>query len=316
MFSGLLDGKLGEFRVLARRQITTPENLLVSEAFRLCIGAAEFWKSRGGAEAEYAAELWSGLQAYESTFPWSELRTKARPALRELVGIVEGRIRAGQVEPGTFYQDAVSLFAERPDNLAAFEKAATPISLLLTQSPEFEDRVFELLCLAWMISTLRAYCSNVVVNPIALRGSRKGPIAIGEFGNKRVSLFDQQSADLLPVPLWVDRRTSAPLRALPDLVLKIVEGTSTKLVILDAKNRTLASESDVAYKLMGYKENLGIRDFQAVGIYPSFSDKLRLRRLEKGAEQILLIHVPLSRGRNTLRRITKQFLGLSVTAVN
>jgi hypothetical protein len=246
---------------------------------------------------------------YESTFPWSELRTKARPSLLELVAIVEGRIRAGQVEPGTFYEEAVSLFSDRPDNLSTFEKAATPISLLLTQAPEFEDRVFELLCLGWLISTLRGHCPDIVINPIALRGSRKGPIAEGTVGNKRISLFYQQSADLLPVPRWVDRQTSVPLRALPDLVVKIEEeGIGARLIILDAKNRTLASESDVAYKLMGYKENLGISNFQAVGIYPNFSGRMRLRRLEKDTEQIMLVHVPLSKGRGTLRRIAKRFL--------
>jgi hypothetical protein len=294
--------------VLARRQVTTPENLLVSEAFRLCIGAAEFWKRRGGAEAQYAVSLWNGLQAYESTFPWSELRMKARPSLSELVGIVEGRIRTGHVERGTFYEQVELFFSERPNNLAAFEWAATPISLLLTQAPEFEDRVFELLCLGWLISTLRAQCANVVVNPMALRSAKRGPIATGEFGDRRFSLFYQQSAELLPVPRWVDRRTSVPLRALPDLVLKIEDGSASSLVILDAKNRTLASESDVAYKLMGYKENLGIDHFQAVGMYPSFSGKLRLRRLQKGGEQILLVHVPLSDGSRTVRRIARQFL--------
>lgn len=294
--------------VLARRQVTTPENLLVSEAFRLCIGAAEFWKRRGGAEAQYAASLWSGLQAYESTFPWSELRTKARPSLPELVRIVEGRIRTGQVEPGSFYEQVEALFSERPDNLAAFERAATPISLLLTQAPEFEDRVFELLCLAWLISAVRSECANVIVNPVALRGAKKGAIATGELGGKRFSLFYQQSAQLLPVPRWIDRRTSMPLRALPDLVLKVDDGGESRVVILDAKNRTLASESDVAYKLLGYKENLGIDNFQAVGMYPSFSGKLRVRRLQKGGEQILLVHVPLSDGSRTVQRIARQFL--------
>jgi hypothetical protein len=168
--------------------------------------------------------------------------------------------------------------------------------------------VFELLCLAWLISALRSQCTNVVVNPVALRGARKGPIGVGEFGGARFSLFYQQSAQLLPVPRWVDRRTSAPLHALPDLVLKIEDGAASSVVILDAKNRTLASESDVAYKLLGYKENLGIENFQAVGMYPSFSGKLRLRRLQKDGEQILLVHVPLSDGSRTVRRIARQFL--------
>lgn len=296
--------------IQARRQVTTPENLLVSEAFRLCIATTEFWKLRGGAEAHYAAQLRSGLQAYESIFPWNELRTKARPSLTELIGIVDGRIRSGQVEPGTFYQQVMLLFSERPDNVAAFEKAATPISLLLAQSPEFEDRVFELLCLSWMISTLRLYCSNVVIDPIALRGPKKGPIATGWFGEKQFSLFYQQSAGLLPVPTWVDRHTHIPLRGIPDVVLKISDEVTEQFVILDAKNRTLASESEVAYKLLGYKENFGIEPFQAVGLYPSFSTRLRLRRLEKFGEQIVLVHVPLSNGRQTVGRIARQFLGV------
>lgn len=301
--------------MLARRQVTTPENLLVSEAFRLCIAVTELWKLRGGGEAQHAARLWNGLQTYENNSPWNELRTKARPSLSDLAGVVEGRIRAGQVEPGSFYQETALLFSKRPNNLGTFEKAATPISLLVSQSPEFEDRVFELICLSWMISALRSHCSDVKIIPTALRGPKKGPVATGWFGGKELSLFYQQSAGLLPDPTWLDRRTQRPFRAIPDLVLKISDGATERFLILDAKNRTLASESEVAYKLMGYKENLGMRSFQAVGIYPSVSSKLRLRRFIKkaAAAQILLAHVPLSNGRQTVRRITRKFLGALTT---
>ena len=173
--------------ILARRQATTPENLLVSEAFRLSIAIAELWKIQGGAEGQYAAGLLTGLQAYESAFPWNELRTRARPSLVELVGIVEGRIQAGQVELGSFYQKATSLFSRRPDNLSAFEMASTPISMLVSRSPEFEDRVFELLCLAWMIAAIRSSCSHVVVKPSSLRGPKKEPVATGYFQGNRLS---------------------------------------------------------------------------------------------------------------------------------
>jgi hypothetical protein len=295
--------------IRARRQVSTPENLLVSEAFRVCISAVEFWKLREGAEGEYAARLWSGLQAYESTFPWNELRTKSRPSLTELVAIVEGRIRAGQIEPGSFYQKVALLFSERPNNSSAFEKAGTPLSLLITQSPEFEDRVFELLCLSWIIAALRSYCTDVLVSPMGLRGLKKAPIVTGWFGTKQLSLFYQQGAGLLPVPTWIDRRTGQPFRAIPDMVLKISDGKSDRFVILDAKNRTISSESEVAYKLMGYKENLGIQQLQAAGLYPSVSNKLRLRRLEKGGEQILLFHVPLSSGRQSVQRVARRFFG-------
>ena len=296
--------------ILARRQATTPENLLVSEAFRLSIAIAALWKIQGGAEGKYAAGLLTGLQAYESAFPWSELRTRARPSLVELVGIVEGRIQAGQIELGSFYHTATSLFSTRPDNLSAFEMASTPISMLVSKSTEFEDRVFELLCLAWIVAALRSLCSNVVVKPSALRGPKKEPVATGCFQGNRLTLFFQQSAGVLPDPTWVDRRTRRPFRAIPDLVLKITNDTTDIILLLDAKNRTLSSESEVTYKLMGYKENLGIIPYQGVAIFPGFSGEPRLRMFYKTAadDRILLAHVPLVRGRETVLRLFRQFL--------
>ena len=296
--------------IFARRQATTPENLLVSEAFRLSIAIAELWKIQGGAEGQYAAGLLTGLQAYESAFPWSELRTRARPSLVELVGIVEGRIQSGQVALGSFYQKATSLFSRRPGNLSAFEMASTPISMLVSRSPEFEDRVFELLCLAWMIAALRSYCSHVVVSPSALRGPKREPVVTGYFQENKLALFFQQSAGVLPDPNWVDKRTHRPFRAIPDLVLKITNDTTDTILLLDAKNRTLSSESEVTYKLMGYKENLGIMPYQGVGIFPRFSGNLRLRGFYKTAadDRILLAHVPLVRGRQTVRRLFRKLL--------
>ena len=301
--------------ILARRQATTPENLLVSEAFRLSIAITELWKGQGGAEGQYAAGLWTGLQAHESAYPWNELRTRARPSLTELIGIVQGRIQDGHVEIGSFYEKVALLFSTRPDNLGAFEMAATPIAMLIAKSPEFEDRVFELLCLAWIISALRSHCSDVVVRPSALRGPRSEPVVSGHFRGKRLALFYQQSAGVLPDPRWVDKRTHRPFRAIPDLVLKMTDGTEDTILLMDAKNRTLSSESEVTYKLMGYKENLGIVPYWGVGIFPSFSGESRLRRFCKTTtdHQILLAHVPLARGRETVRRLFRGFLSALMT---
>ena len=295
--------------VSALRQVDTPENLLVSEAFRLSIAIVGFWKLRGGAEALYSSLLWSGLQAFESTFPWNELRTKARSSLSELVGTVDGRIRNGQVDSNSFYQKIAMLFSERPNNVIAFEKAATPISLLVTQAPEFEDRVFELLCLSWMISALHSFCSHVEVNPIALKGPKHEPVALGWFRGFKISLHFQQGAGILPVPTWIYRHTKQPFRAIPDFVLKVNGIAKERIMVLDAKNRSNTSESEVSYKLMGYKENLDMKPFQAVGIFPSLSNRLQLKRLEKNSDQILLAHVPLSNGRNSVKRIARRFLG-------
>ena len=296
--------------ILARRQVSTPENLLVSEAFRLSIAITELWKMQGGAEGQYAAELLTGLQSYESDFPWNELRIRARPSLVELVGIVEGRIQAGQVELGSLYQEVASLFSRRPDNLSAFEMASTPISMLVSNSPEFEDRVFELLCLAWMIAALRSLCSHVVVKPSALSGPKKEPVATGYFNGCRLTLFFQQSAGVLPNPTWVDKRTNRPFRGIPDLVLKTTSDTRDTILLLDAKNRTISSESEVTYKLLGYKENLGAKPYQGVAIFPSLTRSLRLRGFYKASadDRILLAHVPLVRGREAVRRLLQQFL--------
>ena len=296
--------------ILAHRRTNTPENLLVSEAFRVSISIAGTWKILGGAEGQLAAGLLTGLQICESAFPWNELRSKARPSLTELVGIVEGRIQSGQVEEGSLYHRAASLFSRRPDNLGAFEMASTPISMMVSRSPEFEDRIFELLCLAWMISAIGSHCSNVVVNPSALRGPKKEPVATGYSQGYRLALFYQQSAGVLPNPTWTDNRTDRPFRAIPDLVLKISDDSAQFILLLDAKNRTLASESEVTYKLMGYKENLGILPYQGVGIFPKFSGGLRTRRFYKTAsnDQILLAHVPLAKGREIVRRLLRVFL--------
>ena len=296
--------------ILARRQVSTSENLLVSEAFRLSIAIAELWKMQGSAEGQYAAALLTGLQSYESAFPWNELRTRARPSLVELVGIVEGRIQAGQVELGSFYQKVASLFSRRPDNLSAFEMASTPISMLVSKSPEFEDRVFELLCLAWMIAALRSLCSHVVVKPSALSGPKKEPVATGYFNGCKLTLFFQQSAGVLPNPTWVDKRTNRPFRAIPDLVLKTTRDTRDTILLLDAKNRTISSESEVTYKLLGYKENLGTKPYQGVAIFPSLTRSLRFAWVLQGVadDRIVLAHVPLARGREAVRRLLRQFL--------
>ena len=293
--------------ILARRQIATPENLLMSEAFRVCTRCAEDWVLRGGAEREYAIRLLGELRTHESTFPWCDLRTKPRPALSELVKVVEGRIRMGQVESGTVYQDTSILFSDRPNNPTIFEQAATPLSMLITQDPQFEDRVFELLCVAWMIGVLRSNCRDVVVKPMALRGNKKGPLATGWFRGREVSVFFQQSANVLPVPTWIDKRKGKPIRGTPDIVCRVADGNKKETIILDAKNRTRASESEVSYKLMGYKENLGVTPYRAVGIFPSTSGTVRLRRYVKEGHEILLVHVPLACGGRTVQRVARHF---------
>jgi hypothetical protein len=57
------------------------------------------------------------------------------------------------------------------------------------------------------------------------------------------------------------------------------------------------AESEVAYKLLGYKENFGLENYIGVGLYPSFTRASRQRTLLKGNEHIKLLHVPIQKGR-------------------
>ena len=296
--------------VVARRQVTTPENLLIAEGLRICTAIAAQWRRRGGAEAQIAERLLNELQAHEGNSPWNELRTKARPSLADLVGIVIGRVQTGEIEVESLYHKAALLFARRPENATAFERAASWIALMITQSPEFEDRVFELLCLSWMISVFQACLSDVSVRPDVLRGRRNVPVATGTIGSYRLSLFFQQSAGVLPNVLWADRHTHRPFRAIPDIVLQISDAWTNRVLVIDAKNRSVSSESEVAYKLMGYKENLGIEPFYGIAMYPSFSNQLRLRRLRKtqAPDEILLAHVPLANGKQIVGQFARRLL--------
>ncbi|HVZ27784.1 MAG TPA: hypothetical protein VG798_03930, partial [Rhizomicrobium sp.] len=298
----------------ATRQLNTIENLFISEALRLSIAVVETWKARGGAEGLRARKILSRLTPIESMFPWNELRHRPRPGFQELIELVLFRQNFGAIAASSHMVRLARLFDGRRVAPEAFEVAGDDIALLVTQEPEFEDKLFEILCLAWTVEALAGACPGGKADPKALKGAHGLPVFSGLHPSGwSVDIFFQRGAGLLPSGRWLDTRNGKPLRGIPDIILRMRKASGERLVILDAKNRSTASESEVAYKLLGYKENFGLGDYFAVGLYPGFHKPGRMRSLSKGGEHIKLIHVPLWNGRRLIRGMLHAAMRRSAT---
>ena len=196
------------------------------------------------------------------------------------------------------------LFDGRRLSPEAFATAGADFALLVTQEPEFEDKLFEILCLGWAVQALGHICSEAAVDLTALKGRHDRAVFKGRYSSGwSIEVFFQRSADALPKGRWTERDNGRSLRGIPDLLLHLQNGADQKvrLIIVDAKNRSIASESEVAYKLLGYKENFGLEEYLAIGLYPRFDRRHRIRVLSKGDEHITLLHVPLQSGLRTVR---------------
>jgi len=294
--------------IRAERNLTTPENLLVSEVFRISLLVVQLWRALGGAEAAYAHVLGSELQVAESEAPWNELRSKPRPSLQELVDLVQSREKSGLLPRNSNIGIIARLFNTRHASPSAFEAVAGYLAMLVTQQPEFEDKLFELLCLGWLFEAFSASACSRTVDSTALKGAHQRPILTGQFSGLSLEVFFQRASGILPAGRWVDENTNEPLRGIPDITLRVSTEGETRLIFVDAKNRSVATESDVAYKLLGYKENFGLENFVAVGLYPCFKTEHRMRMLSHNGNRIILLHVPLLKGRATMRAAVRLFL--------
>jgi hypothetical protein len=295
--------------IRAERQLMTPENLLVSEVLRLSLRVAKQWASEEGAESKSAIRMISELQGVESSYPWVELRARPRPVLRELVSLVLGRVRVGITMPDGPIHQVAQLFADAFGSAAGFEQViGESLRMLVSQHPAFEDKVFELLCVGWLVTALSRHADNVEVNVKGLRGTNKRPLLVASYEGRTIELYFQTSMNVLPKGRWIYRKTRAALRGTPDIVLRVTNGGVGKVIILDAKNRSDSTESEVTYKLLGYKENWGLSPFYGVGIYPSLGNRLEIKRLDSGADSLFLVHVPLLRARRVIDKVTKRLL--------
>lgn len=293
--------------VRAERQLITPENLLISELLNFSLEVLKPWIKTSGAEEKFALSLLKKIQIVESSYPWAELRHTPRPLLRELTQIVVARARAGISEPNGPFQQLAEIFSHRFTNVTAFEKTSIqeaftqPIFLLISQQPEFEDRVFELLCLGWFINAVSKCADIIEINQAGIKGSNKGPLLTTFYRESKIELYFQSAFGVLDRGSWVDTKNHKPLRGIPDIILRITKDKISRLAIIDAKNRSKASESEVAYKLIGYKDNFYINPFVGIGLYPSFGNS-SYRHLNDGNNNIYLLHLPLLKAKKIIQK--------------
>jgi hypothetical protein len=295
--------RFGTIPVLrTKRDVETPEALLISEAVRLAARVCGYWRNRGGAEGELAKELIQLFAQIETRPPWAELKLRTRPSIRNLTGIVKSRTIAGWNKRGSAIDQLTDLLLSDAEALLA---AAGSIAYLVSTDPRFEDRLFELICLGWLIGGLQAGLDRFEVHEQNFR-SGSSPLLTGIAGKMTVKVYYQ--AHHLPGKFSYFWKTSKKvLRAIPDFVVETNENGIKRNLIIDAKNRTRASSSEIIYKLLGYKENLAIEPYWAMGIAPTFA-KPEVASVVRGLNKVGVAFVPLSNGRHVVRRAISYIL--------
>src|SRR5512139_3824702 len=161
-------GRVSRIPVLrATRFVDTPEALLVSEVLRLSMRVTAAWKLAGGAEGHLANNLTGRIISLQRQQPWASLQSRPRPSLRALAATVKSRTVSGWNMRGDTIDRLADLFLAGSESVV---DSAGPISFLLSRDERFEDRLFELVCLGWLLDALRRWCSMGSVHPENLRG--------------------------------------------------------------------------------------------------------------------------------------------------
>lgn len=301
-------GRPDHFPVIrATRVIHTPENLLVSEAIRLSLAVTRAWAHQRGAEGKAGLAVLQKLTRTEARHPWTELRNIPRPPLSTLIPVVRGRAVAGMIPLNSPILGVCDLFENRNRNAAAFDASAEALAFAATNNPRFGDRLFELLCLAWIIDGVQTACDESVLVPGALRQGSVAPILRATHHTTQLQVFFQTGRPLGP-KRWRDRITMKPLAAIPDIVVKARRGDQQWFFIIDAKNRPKGSDSSVVYKLLGYRENTSVQPFLAVAIFPTADSNLTHRTLIHRPNRVTLLRLPLRSGRRIVQRLVRQVL--------
>jgi hypothetical protein len=285
----------------------TPENQLVAEGLERSLAICRDWLSRGGAEAKLAREIQKRLNVVARTKPWPELMNLPRPPLRPLAAQVRTLIATKVIPREPYNEMSLLLGGLTPESKAmAFSASAGLLSMLITAEPLFEDKLFELLCLAWIISALsrKADASTLQVFPGKLKGAAGMPVAQASIRGKRVRLFFQ-SGVALPSRNWNYVPAGNKLGAIFDILCQITspDQADTTNIIVDAKNRAANSEGEVAYKMLGYKENVmdEHQRFLGLAIFPSDQDFLKIKSLQRAEHRLWLAYAPLAKGERTMR---------------
>lgn len=286
----------------ATRHIETPENLLISETIRWSLAICRRWVVRGGAEGAFSRALLSRVQSIENSQPWASLRDKPRDPLLTLAQSVIGRSKSGITRPDGTFSKIANLVVGR-DSGASMEASAGALSYLGVDDGRFEDRLFELLCLGWLIKSLKSVTSSCVVFPKSIKAS-PSPVLVGSIGKHQVELFFQ-AGHMSGHGRWFKRPRGKRLGAIPDITIEIVLGQVRQTIIVDAKNRSRGSEGEVTYKMLGYMENLGINPYRAVGIFPELSGASSLSVIEREQHRVVLMRASLETGERAIHSLVR-----------
>lgn len=273
----------------------TPEALLVSESLRVSRLVSRSWKQQNGAEGRLAQEIDAKLAQIGNQQPWLTLSLRPRPALHVLASTVKSRTVSGWNTRGGAIDRLCDLVLNKS---AAVSASAGLIAFLVSQDRRFEDRLYELICLGWMLGALKDWDPAGSVRPQNIR--KKGPIFVGQ--SDRVKIEFHYQAGYMTETARYCWQNGKQLRAIPDFSIEIESPNGRASIILDAKNRAVSSDSEIVYKLIGYQENLGIRPYIAVGIAPTDHHRASSRRVTYQDRNITVLRLPLGRGAKLVKR--------------
>lgn len=281
----------------AARFSETPEALLVSELLRISLRIANVWRSRSGSEGSFARNLALRIKTIEARPPWAALLSRPRADIRSLAASVKNRSVAGWTPIGGAIDQLAELVlgsanGVRPD--------AGPIAFLLSEDERYSDRVFELVCIGWLLSGLKSMDPSGRVNPAALKGSI-APLFEGTRGDVQIQLF-YQAGYFSRDARYKWHSSGKNLRAIPDYSIELKGPGWSRTILLDAKNRTFSGASEIIYKLLGYRENLGIDPYLAIAIAPIFSGRTKIETVEMDNRTAIVMRVPLANGKRLFRR--------------
>ncbi len=297
-------GRLGRIPVLrAARFIETPEALLGSELIRTSIRVAESWRGGSGAERSFADKLSRQLRSIEGAQPWSSLRARPRASLWSLAGAVKSRAVAGWTQRDGAFEQLADLVLGSPNSVLP---DAGPIAFLVSEDDRFEDRVFELVCLGWLLAGLKKLDPAGHIEPRSLK-SVGGAVFSGTRGDVNVRLH-YQAGYFSKSARYHWQHRSAQLRAIPDYSLELEGPTWRRSLLLDAKNRRQSGASEVIYKMLGYQENLNIKPYLAVAIAPGFDASIESSSVKYSDKSAYMSRVPLLRGRRIFERMMPKLI--------
>ena len=296
-------GRLRRIPVLRASKFSdTPEALLVSESLRLSRLITSAWRRRGGAEGALAINLGENLATLATQQPWHSLALRPRPVLRTLASTVKGRTIAGWNSHGGPIDRLADLMLDGPE---AVSEAAGPIAFLLSRDQRFEDRLFELICLGWLIAALRTWDPSGILRSQNLQ--KQGPIFTGSKNGTALRLY-YQAGYFSSTARYVWQKTAKRLRAIPDFSIELETTKGRRSIILDAKNRSVNSTSEIIYKLLGYRENLGITPYISLGIAPASAGGAALDGVSFGDRHAGVIRVPLGTGGVVFKRAVPRWI--------